>query len=829
MIIVKGRELLIPENERYIGTTYDDNSTVRTFRIPRFHEDGMDKSQLDFYVIINYDDGSDPDAVGVTKSVSDDYIVLEWDVGEDITEHSGCLYLWVRGFDHTGTSRWSSFPGVFYIETSGTEPSDLSDLEERISEEDKLIRLAKLYKSQPMTAATAAEMIDREQIYVYVGDEAGYTYGNWYFWDGDAWVPGGVYNSIAIQTDKELIAPDVAADAKAVGDELTDLKKELKDEAVLYRDLFFPKTVSGQDPEGFCGVLKSGEDSAILFDLGLTDNYQAIKSAMAANGVTKIIAVVISHYHSDHIGDAALFAEDFDCSDMTLFLPLITSNHAMSDLNLQERRDHLISSFSGADVVYPTEGQVETVGDYTLTFHNCGANAVAHWDDLNTTDYNSYSMVTYASYGSTTVFLTADMTIDTQGYLFDNGWYKEAIVVTAPHHSHNYQGNSGLILETGSKYIYAADSKGITKSIGYQDNFSQAFGIFGGLMYRNTSNDSDIHFYLGKNGVLTPAYAQPCDLYGYSGVLTFTVDSTYTGNKSTGSTDHPFTSLRAALEMCKIGTGRYEINVIHMDAESVYINGVRNVTINVPNETEFALLSFERCDNVFIIPVNTNWSVTGTTEIYHSTNIQLRNGTLNKVSSINYSKVYFRDCKFNSALNANYVLASWRSDLVFINCSCDLTRTGFVAAEYSEIKMTYAFTCFPNISHLFEEVNRSHACMGTDFSNETSALKAYGLCPQSSYIVTISGNQYVLHNGEFTKILKNQRVNWATTMSVKGEDMLICVGRSNLFSISKIGGSYSVSTLAGSNTGVTFSYDTTNNIVTVTISSANRMWAEVFA
>lgn len=225
MIIVKGRELLIPENERYIGTTYDDNSTVRTFRIPRFHEDGMDKSQLDFYVIINYDDGSDPDAVGVTKSVSDDYIVLEWDVGEDATEHPGCLFLWVRGFDYTGAVRWSSFPGVFYIEGSGTEPSDLSDLEQRISEEDKLLRLAKLYKSQPMTAATVAEMKYRDRIYVYVGSEEGYTYGNWYFWDEDqmAWVSGGVYNSLGLQTDKTLTQSDIAADAKATGDKINEI------------------------------------------------------------------------------------------------------------------------------------------------------------------------------------------------------------------------------------------------------------------------------------------------------------------------------------------------------------------------------------------------------------------------------------------------------------------------------------------------------------------------------------------------------------------------------------------------------------------------------
>lgn len=50
----------------------------------------------------------------------------------------------------------------------------------------------------PLVATTAADMIERNKIYVYTGSESGYTYGNWYYWNGSAWTSGGVYNSIAV-------------------------------------------------------------------------------------------------------------------------------------------------------------------------------------------------------------------------------------------------------------------------------------------------------------------------------------------------------------------------------------------------------------------------------------------------------------------------------------------------------------------------------------------------------------------------------------------------------------------------------------------------------
>ena len=79
----------------------------------------------------------------------------------------------------------------------------------------------------PLQANTAAEMTDKKKVYVYTGTEPGYTAGNWYTWNGSAWVSGGVYNSAAIQTDKTLTQPDKAADSAIVGQQIDQLKESL--------------------------------------------------------------------------------------------------------------------------------------------------------------------------------------------------------------------------------------------------------------------------------------------------------------------------------------------------------------------------------------------------------------------------------------------------------------------------------------------------------------------------------------------------------------------------------------------------------------------------
>lgn len=110
------------------------------------------------------------------------------------------------------------------------KPGDNADLSESdISMIEEAVEAAANIKpyGSPLVASTVAGMTDHEKVYVYVGSETGYTSGNWYYWDGSAWTSGGVYNSVAVQTDTTLTLSGVAADAKKTGDEISDLKSQI--------------------------------------------------------------------------------------------------------------------------------------------------------------------------------------------------------------------------------------------------------------------------------------------------------------------------------------------------------------------------------------------------------------------------------------------------------------------------------------------------------------------------------------------------------------------------------------------------------------------------
>lgn len=75
-------------------------------------------------------------------------------------------------------------------------------------------------------AKTAADMTDTERFYVYIGDETGYTYGDWYYYDPDdeEWKDGGVYQATGVELDTTLTETGVAAEAAATGDAISSLQ-----------------------------------------------------------------------------------------------------------------------------------------------------------------------------------------------------------------------------------------------------------------------------------------------------------------------------------------------------------------------------------------------------------------------------------------------------------------------------------------------------------------------------------------------------------------------------------------------------------------------------
>lgn len=100
------------------------------------------------------------------------------------------------------------------------DKAKLDGLESQIDHLESLV-------GSPLVASTAAEMTDEDKVYVYTGSETGYQNGNWYYYNGTTWTSGGVYNSVAFETDDTLSTQGMAADAKKTGDELLDLKEGL--------------------------------------------------------------------------------------------------------------------------------------------------------------------------------------------------------------------------------------------------------------------------------------------------------------------------------------------------------------------------------------------------------------------------------------------------------------------------------------------------------------------------------------------------------------------------------------------------------------------------
>ena len=153
---------------------------------------------------------------------------------------------------------------------------------------------ARTFTGAPLVAATAAAMEDEDRIYVYTGSEDGYTAGNWYYYDGSAWVSGGVYNSTAFETDATLSISGAAADAAVVGSEVADLQSEINEISdISYTPVTPPNLYDG----GSMSISDATQQQDIVFDTPLVNSLK-IEFDCTATDVTSINVQIRSASHA---------------------------------------------------------------------------------------------------------------------------------------------------------------------------------------------------------------------------------------------------------------------------------------------------------------------------------------------------------------------------------------------------------------------------------------------------------------------------------------------------------------------------------------------------
>ena len=182
--------------------------------------------------------GTKPSGLGFSETCTWSGSTVTIDTTEAMTQEFGGIPTELQITDGTDVLGTSNFMLVVERNPHGDEVID-GNIDTFIPEMRLLVNQMGEYADEistsyhsygsPWVASTVAEMTDTDKIYVYVGSETGYTSGNWYYNNGTTWVSGGVYNAVAVQTDKTLSIEDMPADAKAVGDEVGELKSDLGD------------------------------------------------------------------------------------------------------------------------------------------------------------------------------------------------------------------------------------------------------------------------------------------------------------------------------------------------------------------------------------------------------------------------------------------------------------------------------------------------------------------------------------------------------------------------------------------------------------------------
>lgn len=164
-------------------------------------------------------------------------------------------------------------------------------------------------------------------------------------------------------------------------------------------------------------VIQLSDGKVLLIDSHKVGNANYVKSYIDALNIAHIDYVVISHYHSDHIGGLSAISNLFN-QNTIFYLPQdVNSSVVSSDILTNQINTKAIITNANAIMVYPTENQKINLNEsVTLEFVNTNHDI---YYASSAFDYNDCSMCCYLRVGNNEVFFSADIALEAQRFLRD--------------------------------------------------------------------------------------------------------------------------------------------------------------------------------------------------------------------------------------------------------------------------------------------------------------------------------------------------------------------------------------------------------------------------
>ena len=301
----------------------------------------------------------------------------------------------------------------------GSVPSD-SELEGLVAQAQQYAETARTEAyGSPLTASTAAGMTDHTRVYVYTGSESGYTAGHWYFWNGSAWTDGGIYNSVAVNTDPTLKLSGVAADAKATGDAIAAVTIET-DKTLSVSDAPADAKVVGDEIASLKGDLSDIEDEVAAIVPGLSAEAKEALLACFAHVAWTVDDGI--EYYNDLA--SALDVEPTPSFNYGEYAPDELINGSYIDLDGQIKTGQTGKSFYIADYI-PVVRSNYWIGmsPATTVFENNNT-AFRQENNWRVSEYDeNKEFIKQTQYSNTTNYAARIHTFENNTKFFRLGWY----------------------------------------------------------------------------------------------------------------------------------------------------------------------------------------------------------------------------------------------------------------------------------------------------------------------------------------------------------------------------------------------------------------------
>ena len=158
----------------------------------------------------------------------------------------------------------------------------------------------------------------------------------------------------------------------------------------------------------------------ILCDTGPASAKHFLNDIMRSRKVDKLAMLILTHPHSDHIGNADDVVKRYDIE--TLLMPDADSLHSTYD------RFAKALSHTDLEITHPSPGDVYTFGDVTLTVLS------PYKNDYESEDENAISIMFRLSYKDADFLICGDNTTENQANVLLSEVEIASEVLKVPHH-----------------------------------------------------------------------------------------------------------------------------------------------------------------------------------------------------------------------------------------------------------------------------------------------------------------------------------------------------------------------------------------------------------